>query len=60
MDNDVLLRSLINQLSRVTQGIRELEKTYAEDMTLCSKLELELELIDRASGEFVEYLESKK
>ena len=58
MENNILLQSLISQLSGVTQGIRELEKTYQDDMTLCSKLELELELIDRASMEFVNYLDS--
>lgn len=60
MGNEVLLKSLVDQLYGVTQGIVELEKTYKEDMTLCSKLELELELIERASRELVDYLESKK
>jgi hypothetical protein len=56
MGNNVLLTNLISQLSGVTTGIKELEKTYSQDMTLCSKLELELELIERAKEEFENYL----
>lgn len=60
MGNNALLKNLIDQLSGVTLGIKELEKTYDQDMTLCSKLELELEVIERSKAEFQNYLAKKE
>ena len=58
MGNNKLLEKLNDQLSNVIVGIRELEKTYGDDMQLRSKLELEIELIERTKGEFEKYLSS--
>jgi hypothetical protein len=58
MDNKTLLQKLINQLEAVTNGIKNLEETYNEDVTLCSKLELEIELIERALSQFEDYLKN--
>jgi hypothetical protein len=57
MDNITLLKNLIQQIEQIIIGIKELESTYETDITLCSKLDLEIELLERARKEFQMYID---
>lgn len=47
MNNDSFLNSLVLLLTNSMTGIKELQKTYQSDISFCSKLDVENELIER-------------
>ena len=55
MDNYNLLKSLSSEMERALDGIKKLQSTYDDDKTLSSKLELELELLQRNIIKFTEF-----
>lgn len=58
-NNIMLLENLVQSLEQSIIGINTLKDTYKEDSTLCSKLELEIELLEKNIVNFKNYLKSK-
>ena len=58
MDNISLLRSLSSGMDGALIGIRKLKSTYDDDKTLGSKLELEIELLERHVEIFRDFFNS--
>lgn len=52
LDNKNLLISLSKEMSGALNGIKKLQTTYNDDKTLGSKLELEIELLERNVEKF--------
>ena len=59
MDNYNLLKSLSSEMKGALNGIRKLQSTYNDDKTLSSKLELEIELLERNIIKFSNFFSKK-
>jgi hypothetical protein len=59
-DNKDLLKGLSSEMDKALVGIRKLMSTYEDDKTLGSKLELEIELLERNVERFRDFYESLK
>lgn len=55
-DNMGFLKSLVSEMEKAIVGIKTLQDTYSDDSTLCSKLELEIELMEINISKFKEFL----
>lgn len=56
MDNNEVLSRLIEEMTDSINGIKNLKKTYIEDVTLCSRFEIEIEMLERGIKKFEEYI----
>ena len=60
MDNRGLLRSLVRKMESSLVGLKNLKDTYKDDATICAKLDLESELVERQVERFSQFLEKPK
>lgn len=60
IDNITLLKSLADAMDGALMGIKKLKDTYRDDKTLGSKLELEIELLERNVEKFRDFYNSLK
>lgn len=54
--NIQILGGLLSEMKKAINGIKTLQDTYSDDSTLCSKLELEIELLENAIIKFEKFL----
>ena len=59
MDNLGLLNCLVREMEQSLTGLKNLKDTYKDDATLCAKMDLEIEMVERHIEKFNEFPQTK-
>ncbi len=60
IDNTSLLELLCSELENSLLGMKNLKETYSDDATLCAKLDLEVQVVERHVEKFSKFLKTLK